>query len=356
MIDPFNAQTTNVNRMKVILRSPGRTLVVINLAIFALMVLSGVSVSAPTSGQLLDWGANFAPLTNCVQPWRLFTSLFVHIGLMHLAFNMWVLWSYAPITEALFGRAGFVILYFSAGLVASATSAFWHPETISAGASGAIFGMVGAMIAALGLSTRRDSPAGPLVAFVVFNVIFGITVPAIDNAAHLGGLGGGWLCGKLLGPPLRAYGGRKLVRYLLPPIFVAVLVVALGSFMDEQRCVDGKLHLAMNKVQKGSEAEALFAVRELSAQYPQNAMVRQQLGRLLAMSGDCEQGLLELEVALALDPTAKDVHGLMAYCYASLGRFDEAISMLKEAMERAPGDEWLKKLLDEVVLLRDAER
>ncbi len=356
MNELFVAPDSYTHRLKTVLNSPGRTLVLVNLVVFAVMVLSGVSVTSPLSGDLLDWGANFAPLTNCGEPWRLVTSMFVHIGLMHLAFNMWVLWSYSPIAEALFGKLGFLVLYFGSGIVASATSAYWHPEIMSAGASGAIFGMVGAMIAALGLSTRRGSPAGPLVAFVVYNVIFGFTVPAIDNAAHLGGLVGGWVCGKLLGPPRRGYGGRKLVRYLLAPAFAVALAVTLGSFADEQRCIEGKLHMAMRAVDKDDRGKALSKVRALSREYPQNALVRKELGRLLAVAGDYEQALLELDLALALNPESVDAEGLRAFCLANLGRVDEAVSTLERAIERNPKDSWLKNLLKEIRAIQEELR
>lgn len=334
-----------------ILRSPARAIVAINIAIFALMVITGVSPFSPERGELLSWGANFSPLTSCGQQWRLLTSLFIHIGLMHLAFNMWILWSYGPIAEVIYGRVGFVLLYFGAGTAASVASTFWHPQSLSAGASGAIFGVVGAMIAAMGLSLRRGSPTGPLVAFVVYNVIFGLTVPAIDNAAHMGGLVGGWACGKLLGPQVKLGGMRVVrppVRFLLPVFLAVALAAAPGYFADEEQCVEGKLYLASASAKNGEVGAAIKEVAKLVREKPENARIRAELGRLLAVAGEYEQALMELEVAAALDPVSPEILGLTGYCLANVGRLEEAVSVLEEAVELAPDDRWVAELLAQV--------
>ena len=124
-------------------------LVAISVLIFIAMVAKGASVTQPTSDQLLRWGANFGPLTLTGQWWRLLTAMFVHIGLVHLALNMWCLWQLGLLAEYLYGPKTFLALYVMSGLAASIVSLARNPLVVTAGASGAIFGLAGALIATL---------------------------------------------------------------------------------------------------------------------------------------------------------------------------------------------------------------
>ncbi len=118
----------------------------LNLLVFALMLFSGVSPWEPTGEELLGWGANFGPITVNYGWWRIFTCAFLHIGFLHLAFNMWCLWSLGSLAERLFGNWTFLMLYVLSGLGGSICSLLWNPTVISAGASGAIFGVAGGLI------------------------------------------------------------------------------------------------------------------------------------------------------------------------------------------------------------------
>src|SRR6202167_5744420 len=149
----------------------------INVAVFIAMALAGVSMLDNPSGQdLVHWGANFGPLTVSGQWWRLLTCVFVHGGLLHIAFNMWCLWNLGQLCESLYGRWTYAAIYLICGLGASLASAAWHPYIPSVGASGAIFGLAGALITALKLgefSVPRAALSGTLRslgAFVVYNL------------------------------------------------------------------------------------------------------------------------------------------------------------------------------------------
>lgn len=179
-------------------------LIGINVVVFIAMVASGVDLMQPTGGDILKWGANFALKTLDGEWWRLITCCFLHIGLMHLLLNMWVLADVGILVERMFGNRRFLGLYLFSGLCGSLASLFWNPMLISAGASGAVFGVYGALLGALirrsgsipveALSNLRNSG----LTFVAFNLFFGLIHPNIDSAAHLGGLAGGFLCGLVL--------------------------------------------------------------------------------------------------------------------------------------------------------------
>ncbi len=121
-------------------------LVGLNVLVFIAMVVSGVSFIEPDTGDLIRWGASFGPYTLGAQPWRAFTCMFVHIGILHLLFNMWCLWSLGLLAERLMGNWNFLLLYLLSGLGGSVFSLWLHPQLVTAGASGAIFGVAGGLV------------------------------------------------------------------------------------------------------------------------------------------------------------------------------------------------------------------
>lgn len=137
------------------------------------------------------------------QWWRLFASMFLHIGFVHVLLNGWALYQLGALFELAVGSYRMLVVYVLSGLAGSVASVLWRTEGLSAGASGAIFGLLGAMIAFL--LRRRDrltpyakSLLGQLVVWAGINVFFGFSIGAIDNAAHLGGCAAGFLMGLLL--------------------------------------------------------------------------------------------------------------------------------------------------------------
>lgn len=182
-------------------------LAVANVAVLVWMVLKGVDLLGPKAKDLVAWGANFGPLTLTTEPWRLFTSCFIHIGLIHLFFNLWVLLNVGYFVERLFGNRQFLLLYVAAGLSGSLVRLHWNPQIVSAGASGAIFGVFGGLGAFL-IRNRHTVPSTVLASlrsstlgFIGYNLIFGAMIAQVDNAAHLGGLVGGFAMGLVLTSP-----------------------------------------------------------------------------------------------------------------------------------------------------------
>jgi rhomboid protease GluP len=187
--------------------TPTNILIGINIAVFILMALSGVSAVSPQPEQLVKWGANYGPLSLGTQPWRILTSNYVHIGVLHIFFNMWCLLNLGKLAERIFDRWTYLLVYTFSGIAGSLASLWKHPQGVGAGASGAIFGLAGALIAALYLGKLPFSKAviGPtlksLIMFAAYNLFFGL-VPGIDNSAHLGGLVSGLAMGAALAPHL----------------------------------------------------------------------------------------------------------------------------------------------------------
>src|SRR5260221_10505336 len=171
-----------------------------NVLIFVLMQLTG----SPTSDRTLRrFGALINPLP-ASQWWRLMTAMFVHLGFLHILFNMLALFLFGGAIEQRYGKQRFLMLYLGAGVLGSATSLAYSHAAFSAGASGAIFGIIGAMLALAVWNRRAPGMSGQirsLLFFIGINVFFGLEARGIDLRAHIGGLIGGFVLGSALEAP-----------------------------------------------------------------------------------------------------------------------------------------------------------
>ena len=208
-----------------------RGLIGANVVVYVAMAVAvGNFVSLPTRA-LWAWGGNFAPGVADGEYWRPLTALFLHGGLVHLGLNMWVLAAIGPFIERLFGATTYLLLYLLAGLSGSLASLAWHPATVGVGASGAIFGLYGALLGFL-FVRRHVIPADVLnpllkngLLFLGINLLLGFTIPNVDVAAHLGGAASGFLGGLAATWPL-AQSPRPawLIRNAL--LVLAILLIA----------------------------------------------------------------------------------------------------------------------------------
>ncbi len=184
----------------------------------------------------IRFGANNAAATTDGEWWRLGTCMFLHFGLVHLLLNAWALFQSGQLVERLFGRGLYLLVYFGSGLAGSVATLLWKGDKAwSAGASGAVFGVFGALLGYL-LREKQGIPKGifqPIfkstLAFAGYNLFFGAIHPNIDNAAHLGGLAGGFILGWLCAlPPDRAIRAQLSGQRACLAIVVIAGVVGAG--------------------------------------------------------------------------------------------------------------------------------
>lgn len=234
-------------------------LVGINCLVFLVMVARGVSVWSPSPEQLLYFGADHAGAVLDGGQWvRIVTAMFVHVGILHLATNMWCLWNLGLLAEPLMGSAGVLAAYILTGAAGNLLSTLYNwlwpirdaggiSYPVGAGASGAVFGIAGALIILL---KSHRLPVPPLelhklrksvIYFAAINLVLGFTISLgiverhtgvrIDNSAHLGG----FLCGLLFAAPMvpRIGSLRKLFveRLRVSVGLVAVLLVLFGFYV-----------------------------------------------------------------------------------------------------------------------------
>ena len=205
----------------------------LNSLVFAASFLVG-------QGALLWWGAKDNQAIVAGQVWRLVTAMFLHVDLLHIAFNSYALVIFGTQVEQLYGRSRFLTMYFLSGLAGSAFSFLFSPRD-SVGASGAIFGLIG--ITGIYLYRYRKQLAGGrnrlmnILSVAAYNLIYGFIVPGIDNWAHIGGLLSGLVLGWFLAPiyemtPLTPLLSAQIVRRdSATGCLTGTALVSLGIFL-----------------------------------------------------------------------------------------------------------------------------
>lgn len=312
----------------------------VNVLVFAAMVLGGVSPVSPTTEQLKHWGANWGPLSLGAQPWRILTSNYVHVGIVHLAFNMWCLWNLGQLAERILGRLNFVVLYTICGLAGSIASLWWHPMVVGAGASGAIFGLAGASIAVFYLGHLNiPKPAiqatmRSLLTFVGYNLLFGL-VPGIDNSAHIGGLAAGLVMGAalakhiLVAPEVRRAWARLTSITMAVVLFVSFVAVKrlypqMPLLANPQVIAAQQMAAARRALQTGRPAEAIPQLEDASEELPNDAEPQYLLGVAYLMQRQPDKAIPAFQQALKLNPEYADAAAGLGTAYLAKGMNAEA--------------------------------
>jgi rhomboid protease GluP len=207
-------------------------LAILNVGVFAIELAKGAHVVEGPGVLGLELGANYGPLTLDGEPWRLFTSMFLHVGIIHLAMNLILGLAFlGRFAELLYGRVAYVSLYLVSGLAGSLLSAM-RSEIPSMGASGAIFGIMGGLVAYLIVHrkridpTARDQQIKVMGLTIAINVVIGLRAEIIDMNAHIGGLIGGVLVGVALEVG-RFDGSKRLLRAVLVGVVGCAVVVGM---------------------------------------------------------------------------------------------------------------------------------
>jgi rhomboid protease GluP len=307
-----------------------------NVMVFIAMVLaSGPSLDF-TGKVMVHFGANFGPFTLSGQWWRLLTYMFLHGGLMHIAFNMWCLWDLGALCESLYGRWTFGAIYLITGVAAGVASIGWNPQVLSVGASGAIFGLAGALIASFYLgefSLPRVAISGTLrslLFFVGFNVLFGTLSPGIDNGAHAGGLVSGLILGALIArlapehdAPMRRAGVLAIVAF-------AVAGAALG--VQHWRGGPMQMMRAFTSPSGSNPDRAIAQLQAVVKQQPSLVEAHSALGQAYFNREQYAQAESEFRRVLELQPKNESAQFNLGITLLNENRLDEAKAMFTQML------------------------
>jgi len=339
-------------------------LLAINIGVFIAMLASGVSWITPEPYQVLHWGADYGPYTLGGQYWRLITAMFLHFGVIHLLGNMWCLWSLGQLTEKLLGSVSVLGLYLLTGIGASLLSLSWDPMRVGAGASGAIFGIAGALISVLyfgqlGLQPEgRRKLLGYVVRFAFINLLFGLKAH-IDNMAHLGGLVSGLLMGFFLARTFNLAPEERPARRTI--IFAISAVALLALFVPVVRA--GQYAVEFGKGETALEHHdpraAIPHLQKYVAARPGDAYGSRLLQSALQQVHRLDEAIPQFERALALDPNNAYIQVNLAKLYASQNDTGKALELFKKGMPRAEPDAlasyWYASALKDAGSLTEAE-
>ncbi|HVH10632.1 MAG TPA: rhomboid family intramembrane serine protease [Gemmatimonadales bacterium] len=314
----------------------------LNVACFLVTVAGGAAFFSPTTEQLLPWGAEFGPLVLAGQWWRLIAAMFLHFGILHLAFNMWCLLQLGGVAEFLFGRVTFLALYLLSGLGGGVLSLLVHPTIVSAGASGAIFGVAGATVAFVWLhhldfhSPELTGKLPSLGLFIVYNLMNGFSDSGIDNAAHFGGLIAGATMGALVAGPTARAGLLTRLRTTAAGAVVAALVT-YGAVRAQR--AHGALPLvarAQEELEASHFDQAIATLDSAVGREPDLPEARALLGIAYELADRPSEALPRLNAAIAQTPDNGLLFFYRGNAELQLGRLDSALVDYTTAIRLMP--------------------
>jgi rhomboid protease GluP len=294
-----------------------------NAIVFLKMTLAaGLTLFGSAAWNSLDvmrLGANIGVYTLGGEWWRLLTNTFIHGGLLHIAFNMWCLWSLGRLAESVYGSWTFAAVYLLCGLSGSMGTVIWNPFVSSVGASGAIFGIAGALISSFYLgefSLPRAAVSGMLrsvVAFVGYNLVFGAMIAHVDNAAHVGGLVMGLILGALIAKLAPAH--DAVLRRLGVLLVGALLLTGVGFGLARSKAylIHGQRGVASLKA--GNLDKGIQELQMAAKQRPGFADTHEILADAYLAKGDFDNAAAEMKRTLALDPKNQDVYYRLGLVY-----------------------------------------
>ena len=210
-------------------------LIISNIIMFLMTVLSGGSLFDISPNLLYEFGGlvNYGQMSSPIELYRLITSMFLHAGIIHLAFNLYALYILGPQLESFFGKIKYILIYLLSGIIGGLTSMIFQQDTVvSVGASSAIFGLIGAFIF-FGYHHRvyfGTVIKSQIIPLLLINLVLGFTMSGINMFAHIGGLIGGVLSAKAVGVKYKTTTSDNINGIIMLLIFTGFLIYMCGVF------------------------------------------------------------------------------------------------------------------------------
>lgn len=301
----------------------------INIAVWVLL-----NILAMTKGWHLDqYGVKDNIKIMDGEYWRFVTPIFLHANLVHLVVNCYSLYAIGVLVERIFGHTKFLFIYMIAGIAGNIAS-FMLSIHQAVGASGAIFGLLGAMLY-FGIENPgmfKRTFGMNIIVTIAINLVYGFSTPGIDNFAHLGGLAGGLLAGGIV--QVSGINSRLLNRYMIAVLTIVLMGASIYyGFTNSQNRTLYQLENAQKAVQeeKWPDAENL-AENALGIGNVRLDMIKQSL--FIAAQSEVAQGKYDEAVEhskqmISLDPATG--HYILGICYYNMGKYDLSKQELLEA-------------------------
>ncbi|PSH04543.1 MAG: hypothetical protein CXZ00_06910 [Acidobacteria bacterium] len=335
---------TAPSRLRQVLDSPTIILIALNTLVYLIMVVAGRRFFTFEAELLLNFGGNSGAFTSGGQWWRLLTSTFEHGGLLHIALNMWCLYNLGWLAELLFGRIRFTLLYLMCGIGGSLASICWRGNGLSVGASGAIFGIAGALIPAMMLHSNPQLRAAlrgqlkSIALFVFYNLAFGAAASGIDNAAHIGGLLTGLFLGVAFPTGHDRHERRGRMRVLGGTMLALLIFMAAGAFARQRNQIYVEIEKASEAHQRGDLNNAIAHAQRATALKPDNAHAQFMLGTLLLGAHRYVDATAPLTSATRLAPKFGPAYVNLCVAQCELNLLNQALANCEQGTRLAPSD------------------
>jgi rhomboid protease GluP len=291
-------------------------LLAINLTVFVGMVVTGAGLLEFDPRAALNWGGNYGPWTLNGDWWRLITAGFVHGGLIHLAFNMWCLLSLGQLSERLFGKFQTFFIYLLTGVGGALLSIAHNPKHLEVGASGAIFGIAGALLAGVKFGNlaisegQKRSVISSMIFFVGVNFVLGAGILGsnIDNFCHLGG----FITGLLIGVPMGGFAQhRKIFQWATLLVTTIVLVFAYKELVQKYS-IPEQLKQAQLALEHRDYSRAIQLIEEYTSSHPNDGDAWNMLGDLYAITNQRQKAITSFQRALEANPDSETAKRALA--------------------------------------------
>jgi rhomboid protease GluP len=297
---------------------------------------------------LIDFGAKSPYHMVEGEYWRFVSPIFLHIGVMHFIFNSIALISLGALVEHIYGRARYILIYLWAGIAGNVAS-FLLSDSIGAGASGAIFGMLGAMIyVVLQRKTAWTQALGrDVLVILAINIVIGYFSPSIDNFAHFGGLIGGFLAAYAVSLPKLVM--RPAIQGLSAAVLVGAISLGIGyGIANGENSVGYLQYASQQAIQLFEYEKAEELLERLTEISPEEVSAQFNLAILYTQRGDWKAAEERWRTVTELDPQNADAWYSLGVVTYNLGGQQEAISYVKKALELEPNHQSASRLLEKI--------
>ncbi|TFJ93669.1 rhomboid family intramembrane serine protease [Lentibacillus salicampi] len=326
-------------------------LLAVNVLIYLLLELNGNSTSTET---LIKFGAKYNPaIIENGEWWRVVTSMFLHIGLLHLFMNMLAVYYLGTIVERIYGSLRFLLIYFLAG-IGGGLASFAFTTSVSAGASGALFGLFGALLF-FGCIHKRiffQTMGMNLLIIIGINIVFGLSVPQVDNGAHMGGLVAGFIASAVLYLPKKKNGIIQLSAFVLYLLITFGLVIygvdynrnspAYQLMKAEQLIAEKQYEDVVDTATKGLSSTQIEDELESHLLF-QRSYAYIQMNRI-------DQAITDLQKSVKLNDAFAEAHYNLAILYGNnSAEEDKALEHIKRAYDLDPENEDIATLYEQLI-------
>lgn len=319
-------------------------LMAIQVIVFFVLEMKGGSTNTQT---LIEFGAKYNPLIMTGEWWRFFTPIFLHIGFTHLALNTLSLYFVGIIVERIYGSARFFMIYFFAGFAGTLLSFLLVPN-ISAGASGAIFGLLGALLffGIIYPNLFFRTMGWNVIIILLINLVITFSASAIDSAGHIGGLVGGFLAAAIVGLPMK----RKPVWQIVSLVGTAILTVGLlfyGFTTGANDTYEMDMGLAQEYINQEEYDQAYETVQKYldGENYPEAYFFA---GYLAFHEGDLDQAEEHFLAAVEQRPDFPEAYYDLGLIYWQRQDLDLAREYINKALEQDPENKDFQEVLDRI--------